>query len=221
MATVIAILNSKGGSGKTTLTTNLAGCLYKRGHSVLIVDSDPQGSARDWHQAHPEGVDLPPVVGIDRPTLHRDIPKIAKPFEFVLIDGAAKLENMTASAVKAADFVLIPVKHSGFDLWAVETLVESIQTRQTLTDGKPGAAFVISCQTQGSRLAKQIGGTLADFGLRVFAARTTQRVAYEEAGGVGLTVLDLEGRDKAANEIEAITTELLEVLNHVKIKIQA
>ena len=217
MATIIAILNSKGGSGKTTLTTNLGGCLHKRGHSVLIVDSDPQGSARDWHEAHPEGIDLPAVVGIDRPTLHKDIPKIAGTFDYILIDGAAKLEEMTASAVKAADFVLIPVKHSGFDLWAAETLVESIKTRQTLTDGKPEAAFMISCQTQGSKLAREIGNALAEFGLPVLKARTTQRVAYEEAGGAGLTVLDLAGRDKAAGEIEEITTELLGMLNHVEV----
>ena len=51
MATVIAILNSKGGTGKTTLATNIAGCLHRRGHSVLIVDSDPQGSARDWYES--------------------------------------------------------------------------------------------------------------------------------------------------------------------------
>ena len=218
MATVIAILNSKGGTGKTTLATNIGGCLHRRGHNVLIVDSDPQGSARDWHEAQPEGVDLPAVVGVDRPTLHKDVPAISDQFEFVIIDGAAKLENMTASAVKAADFVMIPVKHSGFDLWAVESLVESIQTRQQLTDGKPDAAFVVSSQSQRTRLAKSIDDALKDYGLPVMQARTSQRIAYEEAGGAGLTVLDLQGRDKAAGEIEDITTELLGMLNHAKVQ---
>ena len=217
MATVIAILNSKGGTGKTTLATNIAGCLHKRGHSVLIVDSDPQGSARDWYEAQPEGADLPPVVGVDRPVLHKKIPMITGTYEYVIIDGVAKLEKITASAVKAADFVLIPVKHSGFDMWAVESLVESIEARRVLTDGKPDAAFVISCQTKGSRLARSVDGALSDFGLPILKARTTQRVAYEEAGGFGLTVLDLAGRNKAANEIEAITNELLGMLNHVKV----
>ena len=113
--------------------------------------------------------------------------------------------------------MLIPVRHSGFDMWAVESLVESIETRRVLTDGKPDAAFVISCQTKGSRLARSVDGALADFGLPVLKARTTQRVAYEEAGGFGLTVLDLAGRDKAATEVEDITNELLRMLNHVKV----
>ena len=214
---IIAVLNSKGGSGKTTLATNVATALHRRGHSVLVVDSDPQGSARDWHEAHPEEADLPPVVGMDRATLHRDLPTIGRPFDYVIIDGAAKLEEVTASAVRAADFVLIPVRHSGFDLWAVESLVESIRARQTVTGGRPGAAFVISCQTQGSRLARSVDEALADFGLPVLKARTAQRVAYEEAAGVGLSVFDLEGRDKAAAEIDAITSELIALAHHVEV----
>lgn len=218
MPQVVAVLNSKGGSGKTTLATNLAGCLHKRGYAVLLVDSDPQGTARDWGHARPEGVDLPSVIGIDRPTLEKDIPAVASPFDFIVLDGAAKLERMTASAVKAADMVLIPVKHSGFDLWAVESLVESILTRQQLTGGKPLAAFVVSSQSQGSRLARSIDDALDGLGLPVFQSRTSLRVAYEEAGGAGLTVLDLEGRDKATEEIEAITSELLHTINHVQVQ---
>ncbi|MCY3630293.1 MAG: ParA family protein [Bacteroidetes bacterium] len=61
MAQVIAVLNSKGGTGKTTIATNLAGCLHKRGHSVLLVDSDPQGTALDWYSAQPDGADLPAI----------------------------------------------------------------------------------------------------------------------------------------------------------------
>ena len=48
---IISVLNPKGGSGKTTISTNLARSLHELGHSVLMVDSDPQGSARDWYAA--------------------------------------------------------------------------------------------------------------------------------------------------------------------------
>lgn len=214
MPHIIAILNSKGGTGKTTLTINLAGCLHKMGHSVLIVDSDPQGTARDWHSAQPEDTNLPAVVGIDRPTVHKDVPRIAKPYDFVLIDGAAKLEDMSASALKAADTVLIPVQPSGFDLWAAADLVGLIRARQEVTDGKPLAAFIVSRQIKGTHLAQEANDAIKEFQLPVFEARTTQRVAYTEAGGAGLTVLDLEPNGKAAQEIEAITRELLRMVNH-------
>lgn len=214
MAHIIAVLNSKGGTGKTTLVTNIAGCLHRRGYRVLIVDSDPQGSALDWLEVRPDGIDLPDVVGIDRPVLHKNVPGIAKPYDFVVIDGAAKLEDMTTSAVKAADFVLIPVQHSGLDTRALDALTEALHTRRELTDGKPRAAFIVSRQAQGTRLAHSIDGALEEYGLPVFRARTSHRVAYQEAGSLGVTVLDLEGRDKAAAEVDQITDELLTRLNH-------
>ena len=64
---VIAVLNQKGGAGKTTLATHIARGLQLSGKSTLLVDSDPQGSARDWaavREDHPLT-----VIGIDRPTI--------------------------------------------------------------------------------------------------------------------------------------------------------
>ena len=67
---------------------------------------------------------------------------------------------------------------------------------------------------QRSRLANSIDSVLAEYELPVFESRTSHRVAYEEAGGMGVTVLDLASRTRAAREVEAITTELLEFINH-------
>ena len=76
---VIAVLNQKGGSGKTTIATHLARALQLDGDGVLLIDSDPQGSARDWAAVRE---DQPvTVVGIDRPTIERD-PKTDRPQGF-------------------------------------------------------------------------------------------------------------------------------------------
>ena len=72
---IISILNPKGGSGKTTITTNLARSLHERGHKVLIVDSDPQGSARDWHAANKENP--LPLVALDRANNVKNLPDVA------------------------------------------------------------------------------------------------------------------------------------------------
>ena len=66
---ILALLNEKGGTGKSTLATNLATALHRAGKRVVLLDADPQGTARDWRAASPEGADLPPVLAADRPPL--------------------------------------------------------------------------------------------------------------------------------------------------------
>lgn len=213
MADVIAILNTKGGVGKSTLATNLARALQLDGSDVLVVDSDPQGTARDWRETQGEDVDLPGVFGVDRPTLEKDIPKVTSSFDYIVIDGAAKVTKMSVSAIKASDVVLIPVQPSAADLWAVEELAEMVTTRQMLTDGRPKAAFVVSNQKKGTRLAADVGAALGEYDLPVFEARTSHLVAYPEAMAAGLTVLDYEPSGNAADEIRAIHRELKQLIH--------
>lgn len=209
MTQVIAVANQKGGVGKTTVAVNLARALQLIGQHVLIVDSDPQGSARDWYQASQnQNSDMPVVVGVDRPVLETSLKKLRGSFDTILIDGAAKLQDMTVSAIKAADFVLIPVQPSALDIWAAEDLVELIKARQSVTEGRPKAAFLVSRQIVGTRLASDADRALEALSLPILTARTTQRVAYAECMSTGSTVLDLETNGQAASEIKAIVSEL-------------
>jgi chromosome partitioning protein len=212
MAHVIGILNPKGGTGKTTLTINLARAFQQLGQRVLIVDSDPQGTARDWSLAgqgnYPEAVQ-PVVVGVDRPVLEKEIPQISSAFDIILIDGAAKLQEMTASSLKVVDAILIPVQTSLADIWSALDLVDIIKARQQVGAGKPKAAFIVSRQTQNTRLAADIDRALNEHDLKIFRSRTSNRVAYMETLSAGTTVVDQEPQGAAAQEIIEIRDELL------------
>lgn len=212
MAYVVAILNSKGGAGKSTLSSNIARCLQLKGLNVLLADSDPQGTLRDWRQTDQHN-EQPTVVGVDRPNLHRDLPKLAPSFDFIIIDGAAKLQEMVASSVKAADIVLIPIQPSAADVWGCRDLVSLIQARQEVAEGKPKTAFIVNRQIKNTKLATDIMKVLEEYNIPVFKSRTTQRVIYAEALSAGTTVLDVEIEGLAAVEIQNIVHELLELIN--------
>ena len=206
---VIAVLNQKGGSGKTTLATHLARALQLDGDRVLLVDSDPQGSARDWAAADPDNA--LPVVGIDRPTIERDL-KVIQPHDFVVIDGAPQAADLAVSAIKAADLVLIPVQPSPYDIWAASDLVDLIRQRIEVTDGRLRAAFVITRAIKGTRIGAEIEDALAGYGLPVLAARITQRVSYPTTAASGRTVLDAEPTGEAAAEVRALAAAVRAML---------
>lgn len=209
---VISVLNPKGGSGKTTLTTNLAQALHLRGNKVLIVDSDPQGSARDWHAAS-EANPLP-LVSLDRANNIKTLSSMTASYDHIVLDGAAKLEDIIAAAIKVSDFILIPVQPSPYDIWAASDLVDFIKARQEVTDGSPKAAFVITRHIEGTRLGDDVRKALNEYELPVFRAAVTQRQVYPQTASEGRTVLDGDNA-KARDEIGALTDELIAMMLNV------
>jgi chromosome partitioning protein len=202
---VIAVLNQKGGAGKTTIATHLARALQLEGAEVILIDSDPQGSARDWAAVRE---DQPlPVVGIDRPTIERDLKALGKK-DYVIIDGAPQAADLAVSAIKAADFILIPVQPSPYDIWATADLVELVKSRIEITDGKLKAAFIVSRAIKGTKIGLEIADALNGYGLPVLKSRITQRVLYPSTAAAGTTVLDAEPDSDAANECKALVAEI-------------
>ena len=206
---VIAVLNQKGGSGKTTIATHLARALQLGGSDVVLVDSDPQGSARDWAAVRE---DQPvPVIGIDRPTSERDLTTLARK-DFVVIDGAPQAADLAVSAIKAANFILIPVQPSPYDIWATADLVDLVKSRIEVTDGKLQAAFVVSRAIKGTRIGAEITEALRGYGLPVLESRITQRVSYPSTAAGGTTVSDAEPDSEAAREVMALANEIKKLL---------
>jgi chromosome partitioning protein len=203
---VISVLNQKGGAGKTTIATHLATALRLAGHTVTLVDSDPQGSARDWaavRDDHPLS-----VIGMDRPTIERDLKSIA-PVDFVIIDGAPQAADLAVSAIKASDFALIPVQPSPYDIWATSDLVDLVKQRIEITDGKLQAAFVVSRAITGTNIGKEITGILEGYELPVLESRIHQRVNYPGTAAGGSTILEDYPDSEGAKEVTQLMHEIL------------
>lgn len=214
-AKIIAVLSEKGGPGKTSTSTNVSSCLkVKHGLKVLLVDYDPQGSASSWAASREKGegdTGVIPVVSIGA-NLARDLPAIAGGYDVVVIDGKPALDALMTAALKVADLVLIPVQPSPYDIWATEPTINLIKERQELADGRPLAAILVSQAIPGTRLAGEIRAHLKSYDLPVLDAQTCKRQAYIKGVAAGESVMDLPANDPARQEIEAVTTEVLALL---------
>jgi chromosome partitioning protein len=212
---IIAVLNEKGGVGKTTLVTNLARAYQRQQLRVLMVDSDPQGSLRDWLATAGDDSQYPSMVAMDKPSMIKDLKRMGADYDVVLVDGCPKAMGMIATTVTVADLVLIPVQPSGFDLWAANSVVELIRQRREVTDGIPQAAFVVTRQINNTKLQAESRTALADLGLPILSAFTTQRIAYAAAASGGKTVLDAAfAGTVAAHEITALAAEVWKLVDH-------
>ena len=202
---VVAIVNQKGGTGKTTLATNLASVLAEKG-TVLLLDADPQASAQNWAASDWTSPDTLAVKGVGNGNLLQRIRSVARDYDWIIIDGPPGITSTSADAVRAADLVLIPAKPSPLDVWAASEIVAAVRARQNTTKGMPKAAFVITMAQPRTLLGRQIDTALTELGIPVLQARTTQRVAYPNAINEGNSVVD--GRAQTArNEILAISGE--------------
>jgi chromosome partitioning protein len=205
---ILAVLNQKGGVGKTTLAIHLATGLALQGTRVLLVDADPQGSARDWAAAR-AGAPLFPVIGLDRPTLHRDLPTLAADYQHVVIDGPPRATDLTRSAILAADLVLIPVQPSPYDIWACAEIVALLKEATVFKENLK-AVFTVNRKIVNTAIGREAGDALAAYGLPVLRSSIAQRVVFAEVAARGSTVVETAPHSPAAQEITALLHELLE-----------
>lgn len=210
MPKVIAILNQKGGAGKTTLSVHLATALSRRGYKVLLVDADPQGSALDWAAAR-KGTPLFPVGGIPKPSIHNELPVLAAGYDVVVIDGPPRVYAVARSAIMASDLVLVPVQPSPYDVWAAKEIMDLLNEGDVY---KPGVmrAFVINRKIVNSAIGRDVSEALAQYPIPVLPTAICQRVAFAESAANGLTVFDLDPDSLACQEINELTIEVEKML---------
>lgn len=209
MPIVISSIHSKGGVGKTTVSLCMADALHQDESSVLVLDTDPQGTASQWSQAQTgEG---PMVVGAPSvEKLERELERLGASYDAVVIDGSAQLEGSTGSVIRISDLVLIPIQPSPADIWATQSIVDLIQDRQEAV-GQPAAGFVLNCVVPGTNIAADVTEVLGEFDLPVIG-RFHRRVAFVEALVTGETPLTYKPKGKAAKEVQGLYDASLDAL---------
>lgn len=207
MPQAIAILNQKGGVGKTTLAVHLATALARKGRRVLLVDADPQGSALDWAAAR-HGKPLFPVVGLPKSSIHKELPSVAANYDVVVIDGPPRVYEVARSAIMASDLVLIPVQPSPYDVWAAKEIVDLLAEAEVFKP-KLRSAFVINRKIANTAIGRDVKEALSDYPVSVLGSAICQRVAFAESAAQGHTVFELDAEMRGSQEMDALADEVM------------
>ena len=209
---IIALLAEKGGTGKTTLATNLAGMRAAAGQRVLLVDADRQGSSRFWAQTRSPlrlpRLDSTPLYG---EAFARRIATIASGYDDVVIDTGAGDGSEMETALRAADCVLAPLQPTGVDVWTaglVDGRVAEALSRNP--DLRAWALFNRAPTNPRNRDEAEARTALAGCAaLRVADIRVCDRVAFQRALTSGMTVHEYRQSPRKARDEMAAVYELV------------
>lgn len=208
---IISLVSQKGGVGKSSLAVAIAWELQARGSRVLVVDTDPQATARVAGElAADRKLDGPTtlVFGKDlaRPN---QLPAVAKQFDHVVIDTPGKLTDVTTPVLMVSAVALIPIGPSPTELWGNADTITIVQAARESFNPDLRAAIVYVRNDPKTVLSSRVRATLEKGELPVFKAETTQRVVWREAMLHGQGVAQYNPRDKGARELRALVDELL------------
>lgn len=203
----ICIGNEKGGTGKSTITANLAVEAVRGGLKVLVIDADIQQSSLDFRGIRADKEDLPQfqAVSITKNTIHKDIQSFTA-FDLILIDAGGRDTAVFRSAILAADLLLIPVLPSQYDIWATQGTIEALEQARTFKD--IDARFILNQVILNTTVAKEALEALQAFSIPLLSTRLYARVAYKQSIGEGKGVTEYENGGKAAAEVQALYEEV-------------
>jgi len=205
-AKIISFLNGKGGVGKTTTSINIATCLARQGHKVVMVDTDPQGSISNWYDESKCQFALAEAASEKEVYTVR---KQLKEYDYVVIDGAAAISAISSAAVMVSDLVLIPVTPSPLDFAACGAILAVVEARENL---QPVIArFLITKKVASAKMLEVLKESIADTGVPALRTGTTQRQVYIRTMMDGGTVFDTTDGN-AKGEIEIMSKEIKELL---------
>jgi chromosome partitioning protein len=204
MVTVIGSL--KGGSGKSTVTFNLAVWLAMAEVDVLVIDADPQATLSDVAEVRGEEGFDPPIRVLGSSHLNEET--VSQAQETLIDIGTASMDNIR-NALMLADRVVVPVPPSQADIWSTQRFIQFVES---VVKGRdlPMLGFINRGDTHHAvRETNEAAAALVSLpGIRFIKSRLSQRTVYRRSFSEGLAVFELEPRGKGAMELNSLVATL-------------
>lgn len=212
---IILIGGEKGGTGKTTLATNLAAMRVLAGRDVLLIDTDPQGSANYWVQSRDEAKINPRVSCVQKfgKGLAVEVKDLATRYQDIILDAGGRDSVELRSALVAVEKVYIPIQPSQFDIWTLNAMNTLVETAKGFNSQLQANVIISRASTNPSvQEANETRILLADFpNLQPLDIVIRDRIVYRKAAKDGLSVTELKPTDlKADEEMQALYLEVFD-----------
>ncbi len=198
---IIAVLNSKGGVGKTTTALNLAVGRALAGRDVLAVDGDRQGSLMAALANREDGPTVAVAHYPDGQILRQQVTLARRRYQDIVIDAGGRDNTALRAAMLIADLVLIPFQPRSFDVWALDDMQALIAEGRAVRDIR-ALAFLALADAQGSDNAQAAGEVPA--GIEYLPLPVGRRKAIANAAAAGRSVLEDERDPKASFEVRRL-----------------
>lgn len=215
MSLLIAIANQKGGTGKSTTAVHLAYYLaIQLGHKTLLIDADSQSSSSQWLHNLKKSIAFKAIHEKDR--LFEEIPRLAKHYDYLVIDGpAGRLDDETKAILAWSDLVVVPIQPKVLDLSSTLKAVMLINQAQEIRQGKPLGTLFLNRAKPGTRLKDEATRFLqAVPGMVALKTIIHDREAIADAPGQNATTWTMSGRPAASarREYKQLFSEILSLL---------
>jgi chromosome partitioning protein len=205
---IIAVANSKGGVGKSTVSVHLAAWLHQQGHRVTLADCDSQQSSSEWIR---EAVPMVNAVRLDNPdVILNELPHLSAEADYVIADGPGSQTETSRALLLRADLAIVPCKASMLEVRALAKATEVLRVSQDIRAGLPKAVIILSMVGKNYRLTADMKDAAAALNLPLASGALILRQIYADAPGQGSVVWNMGSRARvAADEIDQIFREIL------------
>jgi len=203
---VIAVVSVKGGTGKSTITLNLAGTLSSEYKRVLVVDADPQGSIAGWSEIRKQ--DEPSILVETSPLVDKKIRKLTKKYDLVFFDSPPTFKKRMRAVIQSADRLIIPVSPGLADFWSTQKLLD-IYREEKEKRPKLDARLLISRIDKRTRIGRELRPFLQKLSIPIFISEIPQRAIYNEAWQEGKTVDRLQPKGDGAGDFRHLANEVI------------
>jgi len=207
MGKVISFSNQKGGSGKTTLSANLAVLWSNSGYKVAVIDADAQNSLTYWLEARkkyygdePTGIDS---YTFDLRNLKEELKTIKRKYDFIIIDSPPSITFETIQIVRSSDLIFVPVQPSPLDLMA------TIPFLNLAKDERKKTTIILNRVMPRAKLTEAMILRLRYAGAKIARSRISGKIIYAETFSVGRGVVDISVNSEASKEIINVGNEII------------